>query len=34
MLRVLEAEIDGQPYNELMLAVWIGTGIHAMTAPP
>jgi methionyl-tRNA formyltransferase len=33
MLRVLEAEIDGQPHNELMLAVRLGNGIHAMTAP-
>ena len=28
MLRILEAEIDGQPHNELMLAVRLGTGIH------
>jgi methionyl-tRNA formyltransferase len=33
MLRVLEAEIDGQPHNELMLAVRLGNGVHAMTAP-
>ena len=30
MLRILEAEIDGQPHNELMLAVRLGTGIHAL----
>lgn len=33
MLRVLEAEIDGRPHNELMLAVRFGDGVHAMTAP-
>ena len=30
MLRILEAEIDGQPHNELMLAVRLGTGIHQL----
>jgi len=30
MLRILEAEIDGQPHNELMLAVRLGTGIHEL----
>ena len=33
MLRILEAEINGQPHNELMLAVHLGTGIHALDSP-
>ena len=33
MLRVLEAEIGGQPHNELMLAVRLGNGIHALEMP-
>lgn len=34
MLRILEAEIDGQLHNELMLAVRLGTGIHALESTP
>jgi methionyl-tRNA formyltransferase len=30
MLRVLEAEVDGQLHNELMLAVRLGDGVHPM----
>ena len=33
MLRILEAEIDGQPHNELMLAVRLGTGVHELGSP-
>ncbi len=33
MLRLIEAEVDGQPHNELMLAVRFGDGVHAMTQP-
>ena len=33
MLRVLEAEIDGQLHNELMLAVRLGTGVHRLESP-
>ncbi len=30
ILRVWDAEIDGQPHNELMLAVHLGDGVHAL----
>lgn len=30
MLRILEAEIDGQPHNEIMLAARFGTGIYPL----
>lgn len=30
MLRILEAEIDGKPHNEVMLAAVLGVGIHAL----
>ena len=33
MLRLIEAEVDGQPHNELMLAVRLGTGIHKLENP-
>ncbi len=33
MLRILEAEVDGQPHNELMLAVRLGTGVHKLENP-
>ena len=33
MLRILEAEIDGQQHNELMLAVRLGTGVHELGSP-
>lgn len=30
MLRILDAEIDGQPHNEIMLAVRLGIGVHTL----
>ena len=30
MLRIMGAEIDGQPHNEIMLAVRLGVGVHAL----
>ena len=30
MLRIIEAEIDGQPYNEIMLAVRLGIGVYSL----
>ena len=30
MLRILEAEIDGRPHNEIMLAVRLGVGVHPL----
>jgi methionyl-tRNA formyltransferase len=30
MLRLLEAEVNGQPHNELMLAVRLGDGVHRL----
>ena len=30
MLRVLEAEIDGRPHNEIMLAIRLGVGVHPL----
>ncbi len=30
MLRIMDAEIDGQPHNEIMLAVRLGVGVHAL----
>lgn len=32
MLRILEAEVDGQLHNEIMLATRLGVGIHALGA--
>ena len=32
MLRILEAEVDGQPYNEVMLAARLGVGIYPLGA--
>lgn len=32
MLRILEAEIDGRPHNEIMLAVRFGVGVHPLGA--
>jgi methionyl-tRNA formyltransferase len=34
MLRILEAEVDGQPHNELMLAVRLGDGVHSWEQLP
>ena len=33
MLRIIEADINGQPHNELMIAVRYGDGVHAFTTP-
>ncbi len=33
MLRIIEADINRQPHNELMLAVRYGDGVHALTNP-
>lgn len=30
MLRILEAEFDGQPHNEIMLAARLGSGLHPL----
>ena len=30
MLRILEAEVEGQVHNELMLAVRLGVGIYPL----
>jgi methionyl-tRNA formyltransferase len=32
MLRILEAEIDGKPHNEVMLAAVLGVGVHRLGA--
>ena len=32
MLRIMEAEVDGQPYNEVMLAARLGVGIYPLGA--
>lgn len=33
MLRIIEASINGQPHNELMLAVRYGDGVHELPPP-
>lgn len=32
MLRIVEAEVDGQPHNEIMLAVRLGVGVYPLGA--